>query len=281
MMYKTKLCLGINKGFKLPTTEQIKLFKKVGFDAFFTEWSRDENMAEYKKTADEVGMIYQSVHAPFENAALMWKPYAEAKEAVDELLLCLDDCAKYDVPVMVCHTFIGFLDHTPTRDGIENFRIVVDAAKEKGVKIAFENVEGEEYLEAVMKEFWDCENVGFCWDTGHEMCYNYSKDMMAKYGEKIIATHINDNLGISKSSGEIFWTDDLHLLPFDGIADWEDIARRLNKYNYDGILTFELNRTNKPERLDNQKYINMPIEEYITESYARACRVAALKQRLK
>ena len=44
------------------------------------------------------------------------------------------------------------------------------------------------------------------------------KDMLELYGDRLIATHINDNLGVSNSDGKIFRTDDLHLLPFDGIA---------------------------------------------------------------
>ena len=83
-------------------------------------------------------------------------------------------------------------------------------AKERGVKVAFENTEGEEYLEALMDNFKDDDTVGFCWDTGHEMCYNHSQDMLAKYGDRLIATHINDNLGISDYDGKITWLDDLH-----------------------------------------------------------------------
>lgn len=56
-------------------------------------------------------------------------------------------------------------------------------------------------------------------------------------------------------------TDDLHLLPFDGVADWDDIARRLNKYNYDDILTFELTTISKKDRYENDIYKEMPIHK--------------------
>lgn len=49
----------------MSTSEQIKLFKKVGFDGFFTDFTTHEDIAEYKKLSDELGMIYQSIHAPF------------------------------------------------------------------------------------------------------------------------------------------------------------------------------------------------------------------------
>ena len=113
------------------------------------------------------------------------------------------------------------------------------------------------------------------------MCYNYSKDMLKKYGDRLIATHINDNLGIKCFDGKIYWYDDLHLLPFDGIGDWEGVAKRIADCRYDGILTFELSKKSKPNRYDNDKYQKLSAEEYLSEAYARACRVAALVQKYK
>ena len=129
-----------------------------------------------------------------------------------------------------------------------------------------------------MEYFKDNKNVGFCWDSGHEMCYNRSQDLLALYGDRLIATHLNDNLGIKDFGGRIFWHDDLHLLPFDGIADWDNIAERLDRCGFDGIMTFELNLNSKPDRHENDEYRRMPIEEYVAEAYKRACRVAAKRK---
>lgn len=275
-MYKTKLCLGTSERFAIPTEAQIKLFKQCGFDGFFTMW--DNQLKKYKELADELGMIFQSVHAPFENAAKMWGSDAAATKAVEELICCVNDCADINVSILVVHPYIGFEKESGSnKDGIQNFRIVIEEAKRRGVNIAFENVEGEEYLKALMDSFKSYENVGFCWDSGHELCYNRGKDMLKLYGDRLIATHINDNLGVSDFYGKISWTDDLHLLPFDGIIDWKNVGERLNKCGYNGILTFELNKLSKPGRHENDKYKNMPIEEYISECYIRACKVAYLK----
>ena len=51
-MWKTKLCLGTNNQFELSVPEQIKLFKKIGFEGFFTGYSNREDIAEYRKLAD-------------------------------------------------------------------------------------------------------------------------------------------------------------------------------------------------------------------------------------
>lgn len=280
-MYKNKLCLGLGESFGVSYIEQIPIIKKAGFEGFFFDWSPNLDILEIKKCADENGLELQSVHGPYYNSAVMWESEENAREAVDEMLRCLDDCKLCEAPIVVLHTFIGFNDttHTVNENGFINYGKIVDRAEELGIKIAFENTEGEEYLDALMTHFADRKNVGFCLDTGHEMCYNYSKDLLAKYGDKLIATHINDNLGISRQDGNTFWTDDLHLLPFDGCADWEFFAKRLNRHGYNGFLTFELTRASKPNRHENDKYMKMTTEEYIAEAYSRACRIATLKVR--
>lgn len=278
-MYKTKLCLGVSKSYEIKVEEQIQLFKTIGFDGFFMLW--ESGLEKYRILADRLGMIFQSIHAPFANSAKMWQNGSEAESAIDELLQCVRDAAEVQVPIVVMHTYIGFEpSEGPTESGIENYRKVVEEAAKLNVKIAFENTEGLEYLAALMDAFKTYDNVGFCWDTGHELCYSKGEDMMALYGDRLFATHLNDNLGVSDPEGKIFWTDDLHLIPFDGITNWNSVADRLNKCGYNGELTFELTRYSKPNRYDNNKYKRMEIEEYIAECYARACRVAYLKNRI-
>ncbi len=278
-MWNAKLCLGTTEEFGIPVEEQIRLFHQAGFEGFFTEWHPEADIAGWKRLGDELHMDYQSIHAPFGRAADMWKKGPQAEEAVAELLGCLNDCAKNSVPIMIAHAFIGFEDHSPTEEGIENYRTVAEAAQRLGVKVALENTEGEEYLAALMEGLKEYDCIGFCWDTGHEMCYNHSQDLLALYGDRLFCTHLNDNLGIRDVSGVITWRDDLHLLPFDGVADWEGIVKRLNRHGYNGYLTFELCKKSKPDRHENDGYQKMPLEEYLAEVYKRACRVGTLKLR--
>ncbi len=279
-MWNQKLGLGTFGGFDIDNNEQIKLFKRAGFDAFFTEWRYGAPVNEWVQTAKNEGMLYQSIHAPFGKSDDMWCDDKELAEIAEkEFLACLADCEKYEVPIMVMHTIIGMDNHNPTEIGVERYGKIIDAAEKAGVKIAFENTEGEEYLFTLFDAFWDRKNVGFCWDTGHEMCYNHSQDLLAKLGDKLIATHLNDNLGIKDFGGEITWHDDLHLLPFDGIANWQGIADRLDKCGYNDILTFELITKSKPDRHENDIYQKMTTEEYLAEAFKRACRVASLRKR--
>ena len=278
-MWKQKLCLGLGPQPGLSMQELMELIQKAGFDGVFTMWRQGDDCLKWAKQLDEMGLIYQSIHAPWGRSRDMWHGSAEKAQAgAEELMDCLRTCAEAEVPIMVAHAFVGFQDHNPTQAGIDCFGQVVAEAEKLGVKVAFENTEGEEYLAALLEAFRGNSAVGFCWDSGHELCYNHSQDLLARYGERLISTHLNDNLGIRDFGGQITFLDDLHLLPFDGIADWKDIAARLDRCGFRDILTFELNTVSKPGRHDNDHYRRMPLQEYLAAAYNRACRVAALRQ---
>lgn len=265
-----KLCLGTGMGFDVPVEEQIRLIKKAGFDGFFTGADTIEDLEKYAEIAKEENLIYQSVHAPFGKMHIVWEgTEKEADEVIDELKCCVDKCEKIGVDLLICHVIIGMERCTPNEEGANRFRKLCEYAKEKGIKIAFENTEGEEYLASVLEKCKDLDNVGFCFDSGHEMCYNYSRDMLSLYGDRLIATHLNDNLGMKDEKIKT-WYDDLHLLPFDGIADWENIAERLKKSTCPQCITFEITIANKPERNAHDRYQGMSFYEYVSEAYVRA-----------
>lgn len=275
-MWKQKLGISVYNNYKIPTTEVVKMVKQIGFDAISPEWDNDEKLNAIVTVAKEHNVELQSLHAPYGGAADMWKKSEDVSiKALNELLIPLEACKKYNIPVMVVHTWIGFDDiPAPTKAGLDNYSKLVSKATEYGVKIAFENTEGLDHLEALMEHFKDNDTVGFCWDSGHEMCYNHSKDLLAKFGDRLIMTHLNDNLGISRYDGTIYWTDDLHILPFDGVANWDYNVERLKKSNRLEILNFELNIRPKPNRYENAFYEKMTYEEYFTEAYKRACKIA-------
>ena len=277
-MYNRKLCLGIIEGFDMPYTEQVRLMKNAGFEAFFIDdCNRHAPVDELVALAKTLGMEIPSYHAPFSKSYEMWKSSGNGENAKNELLDCLEVCARHEIPVMVTHAFIGYDDSLASEEaGIERYGAVADRAEQLGITLALENTEGEEYLDILMKAFADKKSVGFCWDTGHELCYNYSKDMAALYGNRLVCTHLNDNLGVSDFSGIRTWLDDLHLLPFDGINDWESIAKRLVAAEYSAPLSFELSIKSKPDRFDNDAYRIMKPELYFAAAYNRACRVATL-----
>ena len=275
-MWKQKTGISVSNSYGVPVPELVRLVGRTGFDAVSPEWEENDDFAETAEAARESGLAIQSLHGPFDVAAKMWSADTDdSEEAMRKLLLSLETCKQYSIPVMVVHVWMGFDNiPAPNSEGFENFGKLVKKAEEYGVKIAFENTEGDELLCALMEHFDGNGNVGFCWDSGHEMCYNHSMDLLARFGDRLIMTHLNDNLGISCFDGKTYWTDDLHLLPFDGIADWDYNVARMKKAKKQEYINFELNIRSKPNRHENDAYGEMPIERYFTEAYNRACRIA-------
>lgn len=278
-MYKQKLALAMSYSFDVSPAEQIVLFKKAGFEGFAIDDSaRCEDVGALAAKCKEENMFVEYLHAPFNKSDDMWSDGEIGDISLKELLEYAERTAKCEIPAMVVHTYIGFDEpYIPTQAGIERFGALAKRAGELGISLALENTEGFEFLDALMNALKAEKSVGFCWDSGHELCYNYSKDLTALYGDRLICTHLNDNLGIRDYEGKITFIDDLHLLPFDGIHNWSKVAKRLNKCAFSGNLTFELSRQSKPGRHENDKYAAMPIENYIAEAYSRACRLAALR----
>lgn len=275
-MWKQKIGISVGNNYSIPTTELVKILKRIGFDAVSPEWERNVDIDKIITSAKSCGLEIQSLHAPYLKAADLWsRDSAISEPALDELLDTIKDCKRHSVPIAVVHTWIGF-EYEFDKNSLyfDNFEKLVEEAGKAGVKIAFENTEGDEYLFALMEHFSGCDTVGFCWDSGHELCYNHSADLLASFGDRLIMTHLNDNLGISRYDGKTYWTDDLHLLPYDGIADWDYNIDRLKKSNKLDILNFELVINSKPNRLENDIYGQMSIEQYFTEVYKRACRIA-------
>lgn len=277
-MFGRKLCLGLSSGFGTSPEELIGVIHRAGFEELFIDDSgRKADVPALIKLAKEEGIGVQSLHAPFNRSDDMWDTETELGEiARRELIAYAEKCADNEIPIMVTHAFIGFdSELVPNQAGIERYGAVAERCRELGVVLALENTEGLEFLDTLMKALKGNPNVGFCWDSGHELCYNYGKDLLAEYGGRLVCTHLNDNLGISRADGKIFWTDDLHLLPFDGIRDWKTAADKLESCGFKGTLTFELSKSSKPGRHDNDIYSAMPTEVYIAQAYQRACRVAA------
>ena len=265
-----RLNLDLDWGRDCDFFEQVRIIKEVGFDGTFLQWQSDKK--EFMAVAEEcrrVGLFIQSVHAPFTNSYTLWEEGEAGDKEVEVLKTCIDYTAEIGCEIVVMHAIIGFDRHTPNNIGLERFRDILLYGKSKGVKVALENTEGLEYVEYLFKNLPE-DLAYFNIDTGHEMCYNYSKDLITKFKNRLIATHLNDNMGITGS--EITWLDDAHMLPFDGIADWDKIADRLVNAGYKGDLTFELIMANRPDRHTHDKFIGMTFKEFCTLTFERAVR---------
>ena len=124
-----------------------------------------------------------------------------------------------------------------------------------------------------MDHFRGHPTAGFCWDSGHECCYNPGWEFLNRYGDRLTMTHLNDNLGLTSPDGRLISTDDLHLFPGDGVIDWKDALQKLKASRKQEILNLELKIRPHGDRCALDLYSQIPLEQYFQKAYDNACRV--------
>ena len=269
-----KLCVNIVPDAVLSMGQRLSLIRAAGFDGVFACWTPEAPVQDWKRMIRQEGLIFQSMHAPFDHVEDIWEDGEKGEAFLRVLMACVEDCARAEVPLAVVHAIKGFDKHTPSDLGVERFDRLCALADRRGVLLGFENTEGEEYLARILTELRGHPSCRFCWDTGHEMCYNRSRDMMALYGEMLAGTHLNDNEGVTGK--EITFFDDAHLLPFDGAADWRGIRERLRKYGFQGPMTFEVRKESRPGRHTHDRYAQLDYAAFMRLAHRRAVQVMEL-----
>lgn len=202
----------------------------------------------------ENGITCDNLHAPYKNINHMWGEDEEAgTEMLRQLTDSVDKCAQYGIPATIVHLSSGRPMPEITPIGLKRYETLFAYAKQKGVKVALENLRYAENLAYFMENYPDCV---YCWDCGHEYAYTHEK-YLPKYGHRLAALHLHDNrCGVD--------TDD-HLLPFEGNIPMEQVAQDLANSGYQGTLMLEIGRL-----IATKTYDDMPEEEFMDRAAAAA-----------
>lgn len=266
-----KFGFSLQDNYILPTAQVLGLLKDAGFCAVSPGWRRDDNQTQTVRLARQLGLTVQSLHGPLRGMQAMWTQ--EPGDILEEMLDSATDCARMDIPILVVHPW-NSVDYDFQKDSLyfDNFDRFMNHAEHLGICVAFENLEGPEFLVALMERY---DNARYCWDSGHEACYAPGWDFLSRFGDRLVMTHLNDNMGVTDPNGRLQGTDDLHLLPYDGLLDWEEVLRKLKAAKRQDILNFELKIRPKGDRCVLDLYSQMPLMEYFREAYARASKAVS------
>lgn len=248
--------IGINlhacKGFS--DEEYIKIIKDLGFNATFTKVYEPERQCKIAELCAKYGITYETIHAPFPFIGIngMWLYGFGGDKMLKTLKASVDNCVLAGVDTMVLHLSSGDCAPPPTKIGKRRFTELVEYATKKNVLIAFENQRKLGNITWAFETFKDCENVGFCWDIGHESCFTPGREYMPLFGDRLVCTHIHDNSGR--------YNDDGHLIPFDGQIDFKRKMAFLNEYNYTGSLMLELKARHNYDDITKEEYLKKAAE---------------------
>lgn len=261
--------------------EKYKKLKEHGYDCADFDMSNTETplyeaieeetikiLQKEKELAEAAGVEISQVHGPW-----TWPIREVTESGRAERLASMKKSIRYTA-ILGCSTWVVH-PHMPfdTRDigtghegmtwdlNLEFMRELLVVAKECDVTICLENMPMAELSIArpdeilkMVKEI-DDDNFKICLDTGHVAYYKDLSvgDSVRLLGDYIKTFHIHDT----------FPGNDIHLMPYYGVIDWEDFIEALKEINYQGVFSLET--------LPSRK-LPTPIFEEMSISLARLVR---------
>jgi sugar phosphate isomerase/epimerase len=200
--------------------ERLRIIKSAGFDFVCLNMDKlleGETVGLTPAMCERVGMPIDNVHLTGKGTHAVWAEGERGDKVTARYCKEIALCREYGIKVGITHVTWGTSEPPPVGEiGIRRFEQIVECAERNGVILALENSVSEEHLAYVFDHI-DSQNLGFCFDTGHRHAFAPNTNFIARYGHRLVATHLQDNDG----------KKDLHLLPLDGSIDWNKVAREL------------------------------------------------------
>ena len=230
-----------NESFNVIDT--INSIKNANFKNVFVQWYDKDweySQQEQVNLCKKLGLNIIFAHLGYQNINSIWK--------VNE----------NGISMVVMHLTSKSTAPMYGTTGLNRIKQITEYAKSLNVKVAFENTKIKGYLEYVLENIKD-ENVGICFDAGHYHVHFNDEFNFEFFKDRIFAVHLHDN---DKS-------DDLHLLPYDGTINWQDVMTKLKESNYNGPITLE-------SVYCNDYYLNISLDEFYKVGYERGMKLAEI-----
>ena len=83
----------------------MRLIKEAGFSGVLLLWADyfDKDYTRFPEYARKVGLCVENAHAPYMNANDLWKDTINGRNACEQLISCVEDCAAHSIPTLVMH----------------------------------------------------------------------------------------------------------------------------------------------------------------------------------
>lgn len=234
--------------------------KKTGM--FSEDWQT--YLEELKRLADELSVTFVQSHAPMGRPIVKDANYEEFIEGNKH---CIECAAALGIPNIVIHSGYdkGLSKEETFSRNLEFYEKLIPTAEKYNVMILIENFD---------KMIWDdwywIDNapdqkelidyvahplVAGCWDIGHGNMNPLSQEEAIKLlGSRLRALHVQDNFG----------EKDIHVAPYFGTVNYDEVMCALLDIGYEGYFTFEsdnlplANHYRKPFDRD-QRLLSVPL----------------------
>lgn len=221
-------------GYDLPLATRAMEIKNAGFDATMIWWGdelaqRDGDKKEIVNIVRDSGLLIENMHVSYAQCNSFWSTLVKERRKVTDLHhQWLEDCAKFEIPMMVMHVTQGTSIREVSLSGMKCIEELVLRAESLDVKIAVENTRVNSVVINILEEILS-KNLGFCYDSSHDRLYSPVQfEILRECGDRLLATHLSDNDGI----------EDRHWLPGDGVIDWSKLFEYFPR-EYKGAISLE------------------------------------------
>ena len=221
-------------GFLIPCEERLRLIKQVGFDDVMLWWGDDMEevngpKAKLADLARSYGLGIESAHLPYINANQLWLEGLDAEDLFKLYAGSIESAAASEIPTLVMHLTEGDILPDYNSLGLERMKRLCDLAERFNVTLALENVRANAHLDYIFSNI-DSRRLKFCYDSGHENCYNPAGRLLVKYASRLVTVHLHDNNV----------KEDQHLIPGYGTIKWSEVIKDLRTAGYTGSIAPEV-----------------------------------------
>lgn len=247
--------------------DKLRIIKEAGFDFVclgITRASQGDPGAITPAMCAQMGIACDNVHLTCNGSHALWAEGEDGDVIIDRLCREIKLASDWGVHTGIVHTTWGTKPPPPLGDiGLRRFEQLTKCAESNRFTIAVENSAFLAYLHPVMAHL-NSPFVGYCFDSGHHHAFAGGEDLLSRYGTRLCATHIHDNDGKS----------DLHLMAFDGNADWNYVTTGLSSTPFGSARI-----TSEAKGTHTQKYAGKTADEIadILSGIALACEPELMK----
>lgn len=198
--------------------ERLQITKDAGFNFVCFGKSMFDGTGINPEMCARVGIGFDNIHLSGSGTTKIWSPGEEGDAIAERYCKEIQEATSYGVHTGIVHVTWGVkpVPDAPGNIGLARFAKIAECAEKYGFTVAIENSAYPEHLYKVLDNITS-PAFGHCYDSGHRNAFAPREDFLGKYGDRLVATHMQDNEG----------KRDLHIMPFDGTIDWNTLAVQL------------------------------------------------------
>jgi sugar phosphate isomerase/epimerase len=228
----------IHLGGTARSTEDVKHLHKLGLQFAEIPITNPQKFSDllkaYKDLKDRLA-IYYLCHGPREGDPNDMRSLEEVY--LPKIFEVLSMMTELDMSLLTLHLWFDprFVKKEVIAFKIGLLRHIIKKAADFEITVCVENL--SETASHMVAPFSDLPRLNLTLDLGHAQLLtkmNTSYEFIERYPERIKHVHLHDNRG-----GDSY-RDDLHLLPGEGIVDFEKVFKELKAMEYNHTITLEL-----------------------------------------